>query len=262
MIGYHLQNALRNELIAREMPTQVGALVCQVLVDESDPAFQKPEKPVGGYLSPEEADLLRERGQTVMEDAGRGLRRAVPSPEPIGLVEAELIKALADTNAVLIVGGGGGIPVVNKNSRYEGVEAVIDKDKSAGLIAELIDADFFLVLTGVEKVALNYGTPDETWLEETSTEEMERYIQEGHFAPGSMLPKIEAAVIFAKSKTGRMSLITSLDKAGSSLAGRTGTRVSSHRPRSVIDAPTRKGNNMKHISKRLVTLGSAFWVDF
>jgi carbamate kinase len=236
-IGYHLQNALRNELAARGFATQVGSVVCQAVVDAHDPAFQKPEKPVGAYLSEEEAARLRALGHVVMEDAGRGFRRAVPSPDPIGLVEDWLIKSLADTDSLLIVGGGGGIPVVDRNGRYEGVDAVVDKDKSAELIAELINADCFLLLTAVEKVAIHFGTPQQTWLEEVAIQEMENFLNEGHFAPGSMRPKVEAALRFAKSKPGRTAFITSLQKAGDSLDGRTGTRVIDRRQRDSDLAP-------------------------
>lgn len=225
-IGYHLQNAIRNELNARNLNEHVGTIVCQTIVDPNDTAFQHPDKPIGGYLTPTEAGGLREQGYTVVDDAGRGLRRVVASPTPVGLVEDTLLQTLVDKQLLLIVGGGGGIPVVQTQGRYESVDAVIDKDRSAALIAASVDADYLLVLTGVEQVVLHYGTPKATPLGAVCADDMETYMEEGHFAPGSMLPKVEAAVAFVRGKAGRSALITSLEKASDGLKGLTGTLIS------------------------------------
>jgi len=224
-IGFHLQNAIRNEIVKRSLPVWVGALICQVLVDRADEEFSKPTKPVGAYLSDEEVSQLQAEGIAVMEDAGRGYRRALPSPAPVRLLEGGLIKKMAEEGYLLIVSGGGGVPVAEQDGRWIGVDAVVDKDKSSALIAEQIEADMLFLLTAVDQVALNFGTPEQVNLETVSVEDMQRYTDEGHFAPGSMLPKIQAALSFASSGKGKVVLITSLDKALEGIEGKAGTRI-------------------------------------
>lgn len=226
-IGFHLQNAIREELRKRGMNQAVATIITQVVVDENDPAFREPTKPIGSFMSKEEADVLaREKGFTMKEDAGRGYRRVVASPKPVDVVEKDTIRTLVDAGQVVITVGGGGIPVIAKGNLLEGVAAVIDKDFASEVLAEQLEADFLIILTAVEKAAINFGRENETWLGATSVEEMEQYIAEGHFAKGSMLEKVEACVKFAKSKPGRKALITSLEKAKAGIEGKTGTTVS------------------------------------
>lgn len=226
-IGYHLQNAIREELLSREMKIPVATIVTQVLVDENDPAFQKPTKPIGAFYTKEEADhLIETKGFTMVEDAGRGYRRVVPSPRPIDVAEKETIKTLVESGQVVITVGGGGIPVIAKGNQLIGVPAVIDKDFASAKLAEILDADYLIILTAVEQVAINFGKPEEQWLSNLSIVDAERYIAEGHFAPGSMLPKVQAAIAFAQSKPGRKALITSLEMAKEGIAGKTGTVIS------------------------------------
>ena len=226
-IGYHLQNAIREELRNRGLEHPVATIVTQVVVDENDPAFNDPSKPIGAFLSKEEADeVAKEKGYTMKEDAGRGYRRVVPSPKPIDVAELDTIKTLVDAGQIVITVGGGGIPVVVKDNRLEGVAAVIDKDFASGVLAEKLDADFLIILTAVEKAAINFGKENEKWLGDISVDEIEDYIKEGHFAKGSMLEKVEACVKFAKSKPGSKALITSLEKAKDGIDGKTGTRIS------------------------------------
>ena len=226
-IGYHLQNAIGNELASRGMAKDVATVVTQVLVDEADPAFQHPTKPVGAFYDKETADrIAAEKGYTMVEDAGRGYRQVVPSPKPIDVIEKNTVKALVDNGTVVITVGGGGIPVVRKDGKLYGTPAVIDKDFASAKLAELLDADMLVILTAVEKVAINFGKPDQKNLDELTPDEARRYMAEGQFAPGSMLPKVEAAVKFAESKPGRTSLITLLEKAKDGIAGKTGTAVS------------------------------------
>lgn len=225
-IGYHLQNAIREELLNRGMNTPVATIVTQVIVDKDDPAFTNPTKPIGAFYSKEEADkLIANKGYVMIEDSGRGYRRVVPSPLPIDVAEKETVKALVEKGHVVITVGGGGIPVIKEGNKLIGVPAVIDKDFASSKIAEILDADYLIILTAVEKVAINFGKEDEKWLSELSIEDCEKYIKEGHFAPGSMLPKVHAAMKFAKSKAGRRSLITSLEKAADGIAGKTGTVI-------------------------------------
>lgn len=225
-IGYHLQNGIQNELAARGMNKNVATVVTQVVVDEKDPAFQKPTKPIGAFYSKEEADkIAAEKGYTMVEDAGRGYRRVVASPKPVDVVEKEIVSTLVNAGNVVITVGGGGIPVIKENGLVKGVPAVIDKDFASEKIAELLDADYLVILTAVEKAAINWGKPNQEELGKTSVEDMKRYMAEGHFAPGSMLPKVDAAVKFAESKPGRRALITSLEKAADGLKGLTGTLI-------------------------------------
>ncbi|MBQ1241816.1 MAG: carbamate kinase [Oscillospiraceae bacterium] len=225
-IGFHLQNAIGNELAARGIEKDVATVVTQVLVDEADPAFQNPTKPVGAFYDKATAEqLAAEKGFTMVEDAGRGYRRVVPSPKPVDVIEKNTVKALVASGAVVITVGGGGIPVVRKDGQLVGTPAVIDKDFASAKLAELLDADMLVILTAVEKVAINFGKPDQKGLDELTPDEARKYIDEKQFAPGSMLPKVQAAVSFAESKAGRTALITLLEKAKDGIAGKTGTRI-------------------------------------
>ena len=225
-IGFHLQNAIGNELAARGMEKDVATVVTQVLVDEADPAFQKPTKPVGAFYDKETAErIAAEKGFTMVEDAGRGYRRVVPSPKPVDVIETNTVKALVKSGTVVITVGGGGIPVVRKEGKLIGTAAVIDKDFASAKLAELLDADVLVILTAVEKVAINFGKPNQENLSELTPELARQYIAEGQFAPGSMLPKVEAALSFAESKPGRKALITLLEKAKAGIAGETGTVI-------------------------------------
>ncbi len=225
-IGYHLQNAIREELLNRGNNKPVATVVTQVIVDKDDQAFENPTKPIGAFYTEEEAKKLEsEKGYIVKEDAGRGWRRVVPSPIPVGVAEKETVKTLVDNGHVVITVGGGGIPVVAEGNSLVGVPAVIDKDFASEKIAEILDADYLIILTAVEKVAINFGKPNQEVLSEMTLADAERYIEEGHFAPGSMLPKVKAAMKFAASKEGRKSLITALEKAGEGIEGKTGTVV-------------------------------------
>ncbi len=225
-IGYHLQNAIREELLNRNMNIPVATVVTQVIVDEFDPAFQNPTKPIGAFYTKEESDhLAKEKGFTMIEDAGRGYRRVVASPMPLDVVEKETVRTLVENGHIVITGGGGGIPVIVKGNQLIGVPAVIDKDFASAKIAELLEADYLIILTAVEKVAIHYGKPEEQWLSTLSIAQAKQYIEEGHFAPGSMLPKVKAAIQFAQSMPGRKALITSLEKAKEGIDGLTGTVI-------------------------------------
>lgn len=224
-IGYDLQNALREELIERKIPRPVATIITQTLVDENDPAFKDPTKPIGAFYSAEEAEEMRERGYDMKEDAGRGYRRVVASPKPTGIVEADTIKALLQAKQVPIAVGGGGIPVMLRGNHLKGASAVVDKDFASAKLAELLDADMLIILTAVEKVAVNFNKPDVKWLDEMDCETARKYIAENQFAKGSMLPKVEAAMAFASSKPGRRTLITMLMKAKDGIAGKTGTVI-------------------------------------
>ena len=227
MIGYHMQQGLTKALRARGNSTGAATVVTQVVVDKNDKAFLNPSKPIGPFYSEEEARRLQsEKGYSIREDAGRGWRRVVASPVPVEIVELPEVKCLIDGGFVVITVGGGGIPVVrDENGNLVGTAAVIDKDLASERLAEDVDADALLVLTAVEQVCLNYGKPDEKRLSIVTVAEAEQYISENHFAPGSMLPKIQAAVKFAKSKSGRRAIITSLDKAVDALTGSAGTVI-------------------------------------
>ena len=224
-IGYDLQNSLREELLNRGMNKPVATVLTQVEVDKADPAFQHPSKPIGTFMTEEEAEEMRRRGNAVMEDAGRGWRRCVASPRPISIIEIETIRAMSDEGQVVVACGGGGIPVMREGNHLRGAGAVIDKDFASELLAEELDADSLIILTAVEKVAVNFGKPDQKWLDTLTPDQARQYEQEGQFAPGSMLPKVQAAVKFAESKKGRTALITLLEKARDGLAGKTGTAI-------------------------------------
>ena len=227
-IGYHMQQGLKKVLRARNINKEVATIVTQVVVDKNDPKFQNPSKPIGPFYSEEEAKELAEtRGFTMKEDAGRGWRRVVASPLPVEIVELNAVKCLIDGGFTVITVGGGGIPVIkNEKGNLEGVAAVIDKDFASERLAEDVDADALVILTAVEQIYINFGKPNQKALDSMNCEEAEKYMAEGHFAPGSMLPKVEAAVKFARSKPGRKAIITSLDKAVEALNGKAGTVVS------------------------------------
>ena len=224
-IGYDLQNSIREELLNRNINKGVSTIITQVEVDPNDSAFNNPTKPIGSFMTKEEADSIIKEGKKVVEDSGRGYRRVVASPKPIGIVEVETIKALVESGQVVIACGGGGIPVVSEGNHLKGVGDVIDKDYASCVLAKAIDADCFIILTAVEQVAINFGKENEKWLGEVSTKEMRQYVEEGHFAPGSMKPKVEAGIDFADSKEGRYSLITLLEKAKDGIEGKTGTKI-------------------------------------
>lgn len=226
-IGYDLQNALREELLGRGSNPGVATVLTQVVVDENDPAFQNPTKPIGSFMSREEAEALAaQKGCKVVEDSGRGWRRVVASPKPQSIVEISTIKALVGDGHVVIACGGGGIPVATQGHHLKGAAAVIDKDFASAVLARQVNADTLIILTAVEKVAINFGRENQQWLSSMTPDEARRYIGEGHFAPGSMLPKVQAALDFAESGQGRSALITLLEKARDGVAGKTGTLIS------------------------------------
>ncbi|ENV3333331.1 carbamate kinase [Salmonella enterica] len=224
-IGYDLQNALREELVSRKLDIPVATVITQVEVKGDDEAFRNPSKPIGSFYTKEEADKLTQQGYIMKEDAGRGYRRVVASPKPIDIIEKQTVKALMDACHVVITVGGGGIPVIREGNHLRGASAVIDKDWASAKLAEMIDADMLIILTAVEKVAINFGKPNEQQLDHLSLSDAERFIAEGHFAKGSMLPKVEAAVAFARSRPGRKALITVLSKAKEGIEGKTGTLI-------------------------------------
>lgn len=224
-IGYDLQNALREALRDRGLQTPVATLITQVEVDGKDPAFLNPTKPIGSFFTQQEAALLTRNGYNMKEDAGRGYRRVVASPKPVDIIEKETVKAMIDAGQVVITVGGGGIPVIREGNHLRGASAVIDKDWASAKLAEMIDADMLIILTAVEKVAINFGKPNQQWLDRLSLADAQRFIDEGHFAKGSMLPKVEAALSFARTRPGREALITVLDKAKEGIEGKTGTVV-------------------------------------
>ena len=226
-IGYDLQNALREELLNRGIRKGAATVLTQVEVDPEDPAFSHPTKPIGPFMTEAEARALeRERDYCVMEDAGRGWRRVVASPKPKAIVEIDTIRALADTDHIVVACGGGGIPVFpTEGNHLKGAAAVIDKDFAASVLARQLEADLLIILTAVEKVAIHFGTPEQEDLDLLTPEKARQYIAAGEFAPGSMLPKVEAALAFAESAPGRKALITLLEKAREGIHGRTGTLI-------------------------------------
>ncbi|BFL48068.1 carbamate kinase [Lactonifactor longoviformis] len=226
-IGYDLQNALREELWNRGIKDiPVSTMVTQVRVDADDPAFLNPSKPIGKFLTKEEADTVASKyGHVMREDAGRGYRRFVASPKPKEIVEIGAIRSLVESGEVVIACGGGGIPVTLQGNHLKGASAVIDKDFASCLLAKELDADYLIILTAVEKVAINFGKENQEWLSDLKVEQARQYAEEGQFAPGSMLPKVQAAIDFASSKEGRTALITLLEKAKDGIAGKTGTLI-------------------------------------
>jgi carbamate kinase len=224
-LGYMIVQALRNRLAERGLNREVAALITQIVVDKNDEAFKKPSKPVGPFYTEEEARrLMMEKGWTMKEDAGRGWRRVVPSPKPLDIVEKEIIQMLLRNDVIVVAAGGGGIPVVRENGKLKGIEAVIDKDRASALLAIEINADELIILTGVEKVALNYGKPNQTFVDTLIVDDAMKYLKEGHFPAGSMGPKIEAAIDFV-SATNKTCLITDMRKLKEALSGKTGTRI-------------------------------------
>jgi len=225
-IGYHLQQALQEELRLREIKKEVACIVTQVAVDKNDPAFQNPTKPVGMFYSKAESESIAlQKGFTFVEDAGRGYRRVVPSPLPIKIVELNVIKQLVSHGDIVITVGGGGIPVIETNNSYEGVAAVIDKDRASARLALDLEAEMLVILTAVEQVYINFNKANQKALTSMSIEEAKQYILEGQFAPGSMLPKVKACLDYVENKKGGVALITSLEKASSALKGSTGTII-------------------------------------
>lgn len=226
-IGYDLQNALREELLDRGIAKGVATVLTQVEVDPEDPAFKKPTKPIGAFMTKEEADkMVAERGYDVIEDSGRGYRRVVASPKPVSIVEIESIRDMVSAGLVVVACGGGGIPVFQTEGHHlKGAAAVIDKDFASCTLAQQLDADCLIILTAVEKVAIHFGKPDVQWLSTLTPTEARKYMDDGEFAPGSMLPKVQAAVQFAESKPGRSALITLLEKAKDGISGKTGTHI-------------------------------------
>lgn len=225
-IGYHLQQSLENELHRRWMNKSVATIVTQIAVDPNDPAFENPSKPVGDFYTKEQADeIAKEKGYTFKEDAGRGYRQVVPSPLPMKIMELDSIKTLIDADKLVIAGGGGGVPVIITDKGLEGVPAVIDKDRSSALLADKIDADKLIILTAIDHVYINYGKPDEKALKTLNVAEAQKYMKEGQFAAGSMLPKIEACLSFVEGHPEREALITSLDGLDDALAGKVGTVI-------------------------------------
>ena len=227
-IGYHLQNALQAEIYAQNKPWYVASVVTQMEVDKNDPAFKNPTKPIGSFYSKEEAEAMMAADSTLVmkEDANRGYRRMVPSPKPIRIIERESVESMLDHKFIVVTCGGGGIPVVREDDgSYSGVSAVIDKDFASGALAEAVFADYLFILTAVDRVAINFGTPQQVDLEKMTVTQAERYAIEGHFAKGSMLPKIQACIDFVKGDPDRKAVIASLEKAPLAIKGESGTLI-------------------------------------
>ena len=225
-IGFHLQNALQNELKAQGVKRNVATVVTQVVVDKNDPLFQNPSKPVGGFMSKEEAEkIAKEKGWTVKEDAGRGYRRVVPSPLPVDIEEKDVISQLVKAGNVVICAGGGGIPVIKEGNKLEGVAAVIDKDYASALVAELVDADYLVILTAIDNVCINYKQPNEIRLTKVSLEEIKQYLSGDYFAKGSMYPKVNACVKFLSRCKGKTAIIAALENAAKAFEEESGTII-------------------------------------
>lgn len=226
-IGYHLQQAIGNELIKQGIDKTCATVVTQVVVDKDDEAFKDPTKPIGSFYSKEESETIaKEKGYTFVEDAGRGYRRVIASPKPVEIVESKVIEKIVEEGNIVITVGGGGIPVIKTENGLEGVPAVIDKDSSSAKLATDLDADILVILTAVEKVAINFNKPNQEELSSMTLEDVEKYIKEGHFAKGSMLPKVEACRNFVQnSKKDAVAIITSLEKAAEAINGETGTVI-------------------------------------
>ena len=227
LIGFWLQQALHDAFASNGIDRSAVSMITQTIVDSSDPAFQNPTKPIGPFYSEEEAKTVAsERGYTVKEDAGRGWRRVVPSPKPQTIVEADVIKSLVSAGVTVVSTGGGGIPVLQDEAgQLKGVAAVIDKDFGAAKLADLLDADTLLILTSVDAAKINFGKPDEQSLEEVSMVELQKHIDDGQFAAGSMLPKTQAALSFLAGGTGRTAIITSLEKTAEAIADTAGAEI-------------------------------------
>lgn len=229
-IGYWLQSALQSVLVKRGINKGVATVLTQVLVDKDDPAFMNPTKPIGPFLTKDETSS-KISDEVFIEDAGRGWRKVVPSPIPVRIIESEVIQKLVQSNFITIAVGGGGIPVIEEDSMYKGVEAVIDKDLATAKLAETIQADTLLILTAVDYVYINYNKPNQKKLEQVTVEEMEEYIKENQFAPGSMLPKVEAAMDFVNKRENAKAIITSLDNLKNAMTGHSGTTIYKERIR-------------------------------
>ncbi len=227
-IGYDLQNAIKEELANRGINKSVSTVITQVRVDESDPMFLNPTKPIGRFMTKEEALVAENKGYKIVEDSGRGYRRCVASPYPKEIIEINSIKNLINAGEIVIACGGGGIPVIRDGLHLRGAKAVIDKDFASCLMAKEVNADFLIILTAVEKVAINYGKPDVKWLDHISVSEAEEYISQGQFAPGSMLPKVQAALDFVAEDENKKALITLLQKARDGVNNKTGTLISKY----------------------------------
>jgi len=225
-IGYMFQQILHNQFLAKSMDKNAVTVVTQTIVDREDPAFKNPTKPIGSFMDEAQArEKMKTEGWTMVEDAGRGWRRVVPSPIPQRIVEADAIQSLIRAGFVVVAVGGGGIPVIETpDGNLVGVEAVIDKDFGSSILASMINADLFLISTAVEKVAINFNKPDQKWLDKLTTSEAKQYIEEGHFAKGSMLPKIQAILKFMELG-GRQALITDPEHIMEALQGKTGTWI-------------------------------------
>ena len=225
-IGYHLQQSIGKELKQRRINKAVATIITQVEVDKADKAFENPTKPIGSFYSKQDADrIAAETGYTFVEDAGRGYRRVVPSPKPVSIVELKTVETLLNEGTIVITVGGGGIPVIKNTAYFEGVAAVIDKDRASAKLALDLKADMLVILTAVDKVSLNFNKPDQIDLDEMSLEEAEKYIQERQFAKGSMLPKVESCIEYVSHTPDGKALITSLEKAKEALQGKTGTII-------------------------------------
>lgn len=224
-IGAELQNAIENKLNKMDIHTRVATVVTRVIVDKDDPHFKNPTKPIGAFYSKEESKNLEKMGKTMVEDSGRGYREVVASPIPVEIVEKEICKKMVNKGTVLIAGGGGGIPTIRTEEGLKSIDAVIDKDRTSVLLAADTECDHLVILTGVEKVSINFNKPNQQDLSKMTLKECEQYIKEGQFPEGSMLPKIEAAMDFVKSGKGRKTLITSLDKLVEGMEGKTGTLI-------------------------------------
>lgn len=224
-IGYDLQNGIRTELIKRGIYKPVATILTQMMVDPYDEAFYTPVKPVGRYMTAEEAKEEEEKGNYVEEIPGKGFRRVVASPKPVAIVEIDVIKAVMDADQIVVACGGGGIPVMEQGYNLKGASAVIEKDRAAGLLAKEIDADVLMILTSVDNVTLNYGKTDEKPITTMSLEDAKAYMADGQFEFASMLPKIESSIDFITHGNGRSAIITSLEQAGASLAGKAGTTI-------------------------------------
>lgn len=222
---YHLQNAVTNALLERNLAKKVATIVTQTIVDENDPAFENPTKPIGRFHTKDESEqMIKELGVRMVEDSGRGYRIVVPSPKPIDFVEKDVIKSLIDSGVIVIASGGGGIPVI-KTNKITGISAVIDKDFSGAKLAELIDADVFIILTGVKRVAINFNKPNEKEFSNISLEDAKHYIKQGEFGKGSMQPKVEAAIAFVNNNPKGKAIIASLEEASLAIKGESGTVI-------------------------------------
>ncbi len=227
-IGYHLQQAIVNELKKQNLDKTCTTIVTQIIVDKDDKAFLNPTKPIGSFYSKEESEkIAKEKGYDFVEDSGRGYRRVVASPKPVEIVESKVLKMISSVDNIVITVGGGGVPVIQTENGLEGISAVIDKDWSSAKVALELDADILLILTAVEKVSINFNKPDQKELDSMTIDEVNKYTDEGHFAKGSMLPKVEACKTFVEgsSKKDAIAIITSLSKATDALKGETGTIV-------------------------------------